>query len=124
MTSRNDFRLALMPHLVQPGPGEHSTHRSAAGLGDQADNQPDEGLECRSGKARAKLGQKTRQRARCGGAGRHRQITLTRTVNERSMLSSSRRKICEPLVTGVSPALRTSDSARTAKHEGCRTTTC
>ena len=46
-----------MPYLVQPGAGEHSTYRSAAGLGDQADNQPDEGLECGSGKARPKLGQ-------------------------------------------------------------------
>src|ERR1044071_9386658 len=76
-----------------PGAGEHSTHRSAAGLGDQADNQPDEGLEGGSGKARAELGQETGQRARCGGAGRHRRITLTSTVHERSMLSSSRAKI-------------------------------
>src|SRR5215212_6405439 len=60
-------------------------------------------MECRGGKARAEHGQETGQRARCGGAGRHRRITLTRTVNERSMLSSSRAKICEPLVTGVSP---------------------
>jgi hypothetical protein len=34
-----------MPHLIQPGTGEHSTYRSAAGLRDQADNEPDEGLE-------------------------------------------------------------------------------
>ena len=112
-----------MPHLIQPGAGEHSTHRSAAGLRDQADNQPDEGLECRGGKARAEHGQQTGQRARCGGAGRHRRITLTRTVNERSMLSSSRAKIHEPLVTGVSPRPTDQRGARkTAKHEtacGC-----
>jgi hypothetical protein len=41
-----------MPHLIQPGTGEHSTYRSAAGLRDQADNQPDEGLEGGSGKAK------------------------------------------------------------------------
>ena len=107
-----------MPHLIQPGAGEHSTHRSAAGLRDQADHQSDEGLECGSGEERAKLGKQTGQRARCGGAGRHRRITLTRTVHERSMLSRSHPKIHEPRVTGVSPVPRTSDSARkTAKHE-------
>jgi hypothetical protein len=31
-----------MPHLIQPGASEHATHRSAAGLRDQTDNQPDE----------------------------------------------------------------------------------
>jgi hypothetical protein len=31
-------RPAVMPHLIQPGADEHSTHRSAAGLRDQADN--------------------------------------------------------------------------------------
>ena len=117
-------RAAVMPHLIQPGAGEHSTHRSAAGLGDQADNQPDEGLECRGGKARAEHGQQTGQRARCGGAGRHRQITLTRTVNERSMLSSSPAKIHKPHITGVSPRPTDQRGARkTAKHErpcGCR----
>jgi hypothetical protein len=30
-----------MPNLIQPGAGEHSTRRSAAGLRDQTDNQPD-----------------------------------------------------------------------------------
>src|SRR2546421_8318198 len=69
----------------------------------QTDNQSDESTEGRSGKARAEHGKETGQRARCGGAGRHRRITLTRTVNERSMLASSNPKICEPPVTGVSP---------------------
>src|SRR3954470_17345212 len=110
-----------MPHLLQPGAGEHSTHRSAAGLRDQTNNQSDEGLEGGSGKARAELGQQTGQRARGGGAGRHRRTTLTRTVNERSMLSSSPSKIHEPRVTGVSP--RPTDQRqrqKTAKHEGGR----
>jgi len=40
---------------------------------------------------------------RSAAAGRHRRRTLTRTVKERSMLSSSPSKIHEPLVTGVSP---------------------
>jgi hypothetical protein len=42
-----------MPHLIQPGAGEHSTHRSAAGLSNQTDNHPNERRECRCGKARA-----------------------------------------------------------------------
>src|SRR6187399_535097 len=92
-----------MPHLIQPGAGEHSTHRSAAGLRDQTDHQSDEGLEGGGGEARAERGQQTGQRARGGGAGRHRRITLTRTVQERSMLSSSPPKIHEPLAVGVSP---------------------
>src|SRR4051794_35929029 len=103
-----------MPHLIQPGAGEHSTHRSAASLSDQTNNQPDEGLERGSGKTRPEHGKETGQRARCGGAGRHRRITLTRTVNERSMLSSSHPKTHEPRVTGVSP--RTSDSARKLRN--------
>jgi hypothetical protein len=74
-----------MPHLIQPGTGEHSAYCPAAGLGDQTDNQPDERMECRGGEARAELG------------------TLTRTVNERPMLASSRSKIHEPRVIGVSP---------------------
>src|SRR4051812_34574599 len=82
-----------MPHLIQPSAGEHSTHRSAAGLRDQTNNQPDEGLERGSGKTRPEHGKETGQRAWCGGAGRHRRTTLTRTVNERSMLSSSHPKI-------------------------------
>src|ERR687897_3494915 len=107
-----------MPHLLQPSAGEHSTHRSAAGLRDQTNNQSDEGLECGGGEARAELGQQTGQRARGGGAGRHRRTTLTRMVNERSMLSSSPSKIHEPRVTGVSP--RPTDQRqrqKTAKHE-------
>jgi hypothetical protein len=113
---------AVMPHLIQPGTGEHSTYRSPAGLRDQADNQPDEGLECGSGKARAELGQETGQRARCGGAGTHRRTTLTRTVQEPTMLSSSPSKIHEPLVTGVSPRpTHQRQRQETAKHEGtCR----
>jgi hypothetical protein len=50
-----------MPHLIQPGAGEHSTHRSAASLGDQTDNQPDERMECGSGKAWAEHGKQTGQ---------------------------------------------------------------
>ena len=112
-------RAAVMPHLIQPGTGEHSTHRSAAGLRDQTDNQPDERLECGSGKARPKHGQETGQRARCGGAGRHRQITLTRTANSG--------RCCPPhtprSANHASPACprdpRTGDQRpETAKHEG------
>ena len=109
-------RAAVMPHLIQAATGEHSTHRSAARLSDQADNQPDEGLECRGGKARPEHGQEPGQRARCGGAGRHRRITLTRTVNERSMLSPSRFKIHEPLVTGVSPRRTDQRGARKLRN--------
>jgi hypothetical protein len=101
--AEQSVRAAVMPHPIQPGAGEHPTHRSTPGLRDQTNDQPDEGLECGSGEARAELGQKTGQRARGGGPGRHRRITLTRTVNERSMLSSSPSKIHEPRVTGVSP---------------------
>jgi hypothetical protein len=76
------------------------------------------------GKARAELGQETGQRARCGGAGTHRRTTLTRTVQERTMLSSSPSKIHEPLVTGVSPRpAHRRQRQETAKHEctcGCR----
>src|SRR3954467_5841083 len=103
-----------MPHLLQPGAGDHSTHRSAAGLPDQANHQPEEGLEGGSGEARAELGKQTGQRARCDGAGEHRRIALTRTVTERSMLSSSPSKIHEPLVIGVSP--RASDSTRKLRN--------
>src|SRR5256885_14508836 len=107
-----------MPHLIKPGADEHSTHRSAASLRDQADNQPDASLKCGSGKARAEHGQQSGQRARCDGAGRHRRITLTRTVNERSMLSSSRAKIHD-LVTPACPrAPRTSPAPETAKTRG------
>src|SRR3954452_8514301 len=102
-----------MPHLFQPGAGEHSTHRSATGLRDQTDNQPDESLKCGSGKARPEHGQQPGQRARCGGAGKHRRITLTRTVNERSMLSSSPFKITDLAIPGAS--LRPADLAAAAK---------
>src|SRR3954470_1925537 len=108
-----------MPHLLQPGAGEHPAHRSAAGLPDQANHQSDERLKCGCGEARAELGQETGQRTRGGGAGRHRRITLTMTVNERSMLSSSPPKICEPLAVGVSPRPTDPPTAPgTAKHEG------
>src|SRR4051794_33389181 len=81
----------------------HSAYRSAPGLRDQTNKQANESGECRGGEARAELGQEPGQRARRGGAGWHRRITLTRTVNERSMLASSRSKIHEPRVPGVSP---------------------
>jgi hypothetical protein len=110
-------RAAVMPHLIQPGAGKHPTHRSTPGLRDQTDHQPDEALECRCGEARAELGKQTGQRARGGGAGRHRRITLTRTVQERSMLSSSPSKIHEPRVTGVSP--RPTDQRQ--RQENCET---
>jgi hypothetical protein len=55
-------------------------------------------------------------RARCGGAGRHRRITLTWTVHERSMLSSSHRKIHEPRVTGVSSRLPDQRGARKLRN--------
>jgi hypothetical protein len=96
-------RAAVMPHLIQAGTGEHSTHRSTASLSDQANNQPDESMECWSGKARPEHGKETGQRARCGGAGTHRRITPARVMKEPSMLSSSPSKIHEPRVTGVLP---------------------
>src|SRR5215210_2043918 len=105
-----------MPYLIQPGAGEHSTHRSAAGLRDQTNNQSDEGLEGGGSEAWAELGQQTGQRARGDGAGRHRRTTPMRTVKERSMLSSSPSKIHEPRVTGVSPRPTTSDSARKLRN--------
>src|SRR3954453_9357662 len=109
-----------MPHLFQPGAGEHSTHRSATGLRDQTDNQPDESLKCGSGKARPEHGQQPGQRARCGGAGKHRRITLTRTVNERWMLSSSPFKITDLAIPGAS--LRPADLAAAAKLRNTRAT--
>ena len=115
---------ALMPHLIQPGTGEHSTYRSAAGLRDQADNQPDEGLDGGSGKARAKLGQETGQRARCCGAGTHRRTTLTRTVQERTMLSSSPSK--RPRTTRHRACPRdpcTGDSARKPRNTSAQAST-
>ena len=86
-------RAAVMPHLIQPGTDEHSTHRSAAGLRDQTDNQPDKSMECRNGKAWPEHGQETTQRGRYGSAGRHRRITLMRVLQEPSMLSPSHPKI-------------------------------
>src|SRR4051794_6070655 len=109
-----------MPHLLQPGAGEHSTHRSAAGLRDQTNNQSDEGLEGGGGEAWAELGQQTGQRARGDGAGRHRRTTPMRKGKERSMLSSSPSKIHEPRVTGVSPRPTTSDSARKLRNTRAR----
>jgi len=52
-----------MPHLIQPGAGEHSAHCSAAGLPDQANHQSDEGVEGGRGEARAELGKQTGQRS-------------------------------------------------------------
>ena len=57
-------RAAVMPHPIQPGAGEHSTHRSAPSLRDQANHQPKESMECWSGKARPEHGKQTGQRAR------------------------------------------------------------
>ena len=54
-------RAAVMPHLIQPGAGDHSTHRSTAGLRDQPNHQSDEGVECRGGEARTELGKQTGQ---------------------------------------------------------------
>ena len=104
-----------MPHLIQPGAGEHSTHRSAARLRDQADNQSDEGLEGRSGKARPEHGQETGQRARYGGAGKHRRITFTRVMKEPSMLSSSPSKIHEPRHRRV-PTTATADQRQKLRN--------
>ena len=74
------MRATVMPELIQPGAGEHSADRSAASLSDQTNNQPEEGLEGGSGEARPEHGKETGQRARYGGAGEHRRITLTRVV--------------------------------------------
>ena len=72
-------RAAVMPHLIQRGTGEHSAYCSAAGLGDQTDNQPDERREyrgtgvsrstssgrCRSGPATAPAGRRETSRTGC-----------------------------------------------------------
>ena len=108
---------AVMPHLFQPGAGEHSTHRSAASLRDQANNQPGESRECRSGKARPELGKDLGQRARYGGAGKHRRITLTRVMKEPSMLSSSPYKIHDH----ASPACRHHPRSPTCASKNCET---
>ena len=96
-------RAAVMPQLLQTGSDQHSTHRSTASLSDQTNNQPDERREGRSGKARPEHGQETGQRGRYGGAGKHRRITLTRVVQEPSMLSSSHPKITDLAIPGASP---------------------
>src|SRR3954471_8871834 len=107
-----------MPHLIQPGPGEHSTHGSTAGLRNQTNKQADESRECRCGKTRPEHRQEVGQRARYGGAGKHRRITLTRVVQTPSMLSPSPSKITDLAIPGAS--LRPADLAaprKTAKHE-------
>src|SRR5215213_3541013 len=107
-----------MPHLIQPGTGEHSAYRSTAGLRDQTNNQADDRRECRCGKARPEHGQEVGQRARYGGAGKHRRITLTRVVQTPSMLSPSPSKITDLAMPGAS--LRPADLVaprETAKHE-------
>jgi hypothetical protein len=73
-------RATVMPELIQPGAGEHPADRSSASLSDQANNQPEESMECWSGEARPEQSKETGQRARYGGAGKHRRITLTRVV--------------------------------------------
>src|SRR6478609_11400656 len=98
-----------MPDLIQPCAGEHSAYRSAPGLRDQTNKQADESGECRCCKAWAEHGQEVGQRARYGGAGKHRRITLTRVVQAPSMLSPSPAKI-----TDLAPARR--DDLRTGQH--------
>src|SRR6187551_3486311 len=98
-----------MPHLIQPGTGQHSTHRPTAGLRDQTNEQANECWECRGGKARPEHGQEVGQRARYGGAGKHRRITLTRVVRTPSMLSPSPSKITDLAIPGAS--LRPADLA-------------
>src|SRR6188472_1344008 len=93
---------AVMPHPFQPGPGEHSTHRSTAGLRDQTNKQADECWECGCGEAGPEHGQEVGQRARYGGAGKHRRITLTRVVQTPSMFSPSPSKITDLAVPGAS----------------------
>src|SRR6478609_10243937 len=107
-----------MPDLIQPGAGEHFAHRSAPGLRDQTNKQADESGKCRCGKARAEHGQEVGQRARYGGAGKHRRITLTRVVQTPSMLSPSPSKITDLAIPGAS--LRPTgpgSTPQTAKHE-------
>jgi hypothetical protein len=109
-----------MPELLQAGAGEHPAHRSAASLTDQTNDQADERAEGRSGKAGPEHGHEIGQRARYGGAGEHRRITLTRVVQTPSMLSPSHSKIADLAITGASP--RPADpgntSSKNAKHEG------
>jgi len=106
---------AVIPHLIQPGAGQHSTHRSTAGLGDQTNKQTDEGRECRGGRARPEHGQEVGQRARYGGAGKHLRITLTRVAQTPSMLSPSPSKITDLAIPGASP--RPTDLAAPANCE-------
>ncbi len=102
-----------MPDLFQSGAGEHSTYRSTAGLRDQTNEQADECGECRGGKARPEHDQEVGQRARYGGAGKHRRITLTRVVQKPSMLSPSPSKITDLDIPGASP--RPADRVAPAK---------
>ena len=118
-----------MPDLFQSGAGEHSTYRSTAGLRDQTNDQADECGECRGGKARPEHGQEVGQRARYGGAGKHRRITLTRVVQKPSMLSPSPSKITDLDIPGASPRpadrvapakLRNTRGATASRYRSCR----
>ena len=111
-------RAAVMPDLIQPGTGEHSAYCSTAGLRDETDKQADEGRECRCGKAEPEHGQEVGQRARYGGAGKHRRITLTRVVRTPSMLSPSPSKITDLAIPGASS--RPTDLAAPAKLRNTR----
>ena len=77
-------------------------------------------MECRCGKARAEHGQEVGQRARYGGAGKHRRITLTRVVRTPSMLSPSPSKITDLAIPGAS--LRPADPAAPSKLRNTRVT--
>ena len=101
--AEHSVRAAVMPDLIQPCAGKHSAYRSAPGLRDQTNEQADECRECGCGKARPEHGQEVGQRARYGGAGKHRRITLTRVVQTPSMLSPSPSKITDLAVPGASP---------------------
>jgi hypothetical protein len=96
-------RAAMVPELLQAGPGEHPAHRSAASLTDQTNNKTEERAEGWSGKTGPERSKEIGQRARYGGAGKHRRITLTRVVQTPLMLPSSHSKITNRTVTGVSP---------------------
>ena len=74
-------------------------------------------MECWSGKARPEHGKQTGQRARYGGAGKHRRITLTRVISAPSMLSSSHSKIYGPRV----PACRHHRQAQDQRTQNCET---
>jgi hypothetical protein len=57
-------RAAVMPELLQAGPGEHPAHRSAASLTDQTNNKAEESAEGWSGKAGPERSKEIGQRAR------------------------------------------------------------